>query len=64
MSHHVRNHDKEAFWRLVFEEQSVSGLSIRQFCQQEDLHESSFYSWRRLVTGYALIVVLVCFLPS
>jgi len=49
MSHHVRNHEKEGFWRLVLEEQTASGLSIRQFCQQEELQESSFYSWRRTI---------------
>jgi len=47
MSNQVRDHEKEAFWRLAVEEQSASGLSIRQFCQHEDLGEASFYAWRR-----------------
>jgi len=41
MSNQVR------FWRLAVEEQSASGLSIRQFFQHEDLGEASFYAWRR-----------------
>ncbi len=42
--------EKEQFWRLVLEEQTSSGLSIRAFCKQEGLSEPSFYSWRRTIS--------------
>jgi len=36
MSNQVRDHEKEAFWRLAVEEQSASGLSIRTICQRDE----------------------------
>jgi len=42
-----RSAEKEAFWRLVFEEHQASGLSVRAFCKQEALSEASFYAWRK-----------------
>lgn len=42
-----RSAEKEAFWRLVFEEHRASGQSVRAFCQQESLSEASFYAWRK-----------------
>ena len=42
-----RDPEKEAFWRMVVQEQQKSNLSIRQFCRTEGLTESLFYAWRR-----------------
>ena len=42
-----RSDEKEQFWRLVLAEQAQSGLSIRKFCQQQDLAEASFHAWKR-----------------
>jgi len=42
-----RSAEKEAFWRLVFEEHRVSGQSVRAFCKQESISEASFYAWRK-----------------
>jgi len=42
-----RDPEKEAFWRMVVQEQQKSELSIRQFCRTEGLTESLFYAWRR-----------------
>ena len=42
-----RSSEKEAFWRLVIDEQKASGLSIREFCQQESISQPSFYAWRK-----------------
>ena len=46
-----RNPEKDAFWRDVFERQTSSGLSIRQFCAAEDVSEPSFFAWRRKLQG-------------
>lgn len=42
-----RSAEKEAFWRLVLDEQKGSGLSVRQFCNRESISEASFYAWRK-----------------
>lgn len=42
-----RSGEKEALWRRVVAEQVKSGKSVREFCKQQDLHESQFYAWRR-----------------
>ena len=44
-----RPSEKEEFWRLVVNEQQASGLSIRRFCQRQQLPEPSFYTWRRTI---------------
>ena len=41
------NNDQQQFWQMVLETFKSSELSIRQFCQQEGLTESAFYSWRK-----------------
>ena len=42
-----RSAEKEEFWRLVISEQQRSGLSIKEFCKQQDVSEASFYAWRK-----------------
>ena len=37
---------KENFWRQRMREQARSGLSIRAWCREHDLHEHAFYWWR------------------
>jgi len=39
--------DQEQFWRMAIETWQASGLSIRQFCKDEGLHEPQFYMWRK-----------------
>ena len=34
-------------WRDRLAEQARSGLSVKQFCQQQGLTEYSFYAWRK-----------------
>lgn len=41
-----RDPTKEEFWRRKMREQARSGLSIRAWCREHDLHEHSFYWWR------------------
>ena len=47
MANKDRNSEREAFWREVVARRDVSGLSVRAFCQGENLRESAFYFWRR-----------------
>lgn len=43
----MRDSDKEFYWRTKISEWKKSGLSIRAFCHQHDIVETSFYAWRR-----------------
>ena len=47
MANHERDAKREAFWRGVFKRHASSGLTIRAFCQREQLTESAFFAWRR-----------------
>jgi hypothetical protein len=38
---------KEASWRDRIKQWEASGLSIREFCQKQELKETSFHYWRR-----------------
>ena len=38
---------KERRWRRLVQQCQRSGLSVRAFCDQQDLSEQSFYWWRR-----------------
>ncbi len=49
MPRHQRNLQREQFWRRHISRQRLSGLTIRDYCQSNDLHENSFYSWRRTI---------------
>lgn len=40
---------KERFWRRMVRQWHNSGLSVRAFCQQQDLAEPTFYTWRRTI---------------
>ena len=42
-----RNRKLESIWRRHVKRQPASGLSIRGYCCEHDLHESAFYFWRR-----------------
>jgi hypothetical protein len=44
-----RDVGKERFWRDVVGRWQRSGQSIRTFCQEHRLVESSFHAWRRII---------------
>jgi len=44
---------KEAFWRRMVQAQTDSGLSIRAWCRDQDLKDTTFYWWRRELTRRA-----------
>jgi hypothetical protein len=39
--------ETEQLWRERVEQQAASGVSIRQFCDQERIPQATFYAWRR-----------------
>jgi hypothetical protein len=49
MANYERDAKREAFWRGVFQRHAASGLTIRAFCQREQLTESAFFAWRRTI---------------
>jgi transposase-like protein len=42
-----RDPKKESLWRDRLNRQSRSGLSVRAFCERDNLKEAAFYFWRR-----------------
>ena len=42
-----RSEEKRTYWRGMLERQTASGLSVRQFCRDEQVSEASFHSWKR-----------------
>jgi transposase len=42
-----RDPKRERFWRRHLRSQRASGLTIRDYCVEHDLSESSFHFWRR-----------------
>ena len=49
-----RSEQRRAYWREVLERQQKSGLSIRQFCREQQVSEASFHGWKRkLAAGVA-----------
>ena len=49
MANQRQDQVKESRWREIIQRQAASGLSIRRFCQQEQLREPAFYAWRRTI---------------
>ena len=44
-----RDRSKERFWRRAVRHWRRSGLTIREFCRQEQLSEGNFYAWRTTI---------------
>lgn len=49
MARKQRNPELESYWRKMLERQQSSGLTVRAFCRQERLVETSFHYWRRTI---------------
>lgn len=47
MAKRQRDPERERFWRRTFSAWQASGQSIREYCQQHDVTETSFHYWRR-----------------
>ena len=41
-----KNLQKESYWRGMIRQQENSGLSIREFCNQQGISVTSMYGWR------------------
>jgi hypothetical protein len=44
-----RDRRKERFWRRVVRQWRRSGLTVRDFCRQQQLSEPNFYAWRSIL---------------
>ncbi len=42
-----RNVGRGSYWRSVFQRYADSGLSIRRFCQENGISQSTFFAWRK-----------------
>lgn len=42
-----RSEEKRTYWRGMLERRAASGLSVRQFCREEQVSEALFHSWKR-----------------
>ncbi len=45
----------KAQWQRIIKEQKESGLSIREWCRENDVSHSKFYYWQRIIREEALI---------
>lgn len=43
----ARGRQAEQYWRGVVKRQRASGLSVAEFCRQNDVADALFYRWRR-----------------
>ena len=50
-AHAASQAERRQFWQMVLETWQVSGLSVRQFCQNEGLTQGTFYYWRRKLSA-------------
>ncbi|MCP4571748.1 MAG: transposase [bacterium] len=41
-----RNQGRERRWREIIRRQAASGMTVRGFCRQSKLTETTFYRWR------------------
>ncbi len=41
--------ERRAHWRSIVEHVAQSSLSIRQFCQAQQVDEQQYYYWRRIL---------------
>src|SRR5271156_5948658 len=47
MAKRQRDPERERLWRRTFSAWQASGQSIREYCEQHDVTETSFHYWRR-----------------
>jgi putative transposase len=46
---------RAGYWQALIDQQHLSGLSVKQFCLEQNVSVASFYQWRRRLTTQALI---------
>jgi len=52
----MKKQQKINHWKSIFELQQNSGLTIIQFCRDKKINTSTFYAWRKRLSGEALSV--------
>jgi transposase-like protein len=52
-----KNGETRRRWQELVRQQAASGLSVREFCEQEQISRPSFYAWRRRLAQQAGSVV-------
>lgn len=49
MARGQRDPKRERFWQDALRRQKGSGLTVRAFCAREQLPETAFHAWRRIL---------------
>jgi hypothetical protein len=49
MARGQRDPKRERFWRETVRRQKGSGVTVRAFCAREQLAETAFHAWRRIL---------------
>lgn len=49
MARGQRDPERERFWRDALRRHRGSGLTVRAFCAREQLAETAFHAWRRIL---------------
>ncbi len=44
---------KHQHWSAIFSQQESSGLTISQFCRENELNTSTFYAWRKKLAKHS-----------
>jgi transposase-like protein len=51
-----RRYRKPEEWREIIKRQQESGLTVKDFCVRESIHENGFYKWRQKLRIEAPVV--------
>jgi hypothetical protein len=46
---YLQNEQKERSWREVLQRSAAGALNVHEFCRSEDLKETAFYFWKRMI---------------
>jgi len=52
----MKKQQKIKYWQNIFKQQQNSGLSIIKFCRDNKVNASTFYAWRKRLSGEAVPV--------
>ncbi|ALO36452.1 hypothetical protein CMT41_18160 [Colwellia sp. MT41] len=52
----MKKRQKTNHWQNIFEQHKNSGLSIMKFCRDNNVNTSTFYAWRKRLSGETLAV--------
>ena len=42
--------DKKSRWQKIIEDQKQSGLSVRRYCLERNLNQTSFFYWQKRIS--------------